>query len=308
MPESTKPLISYLLLTYNQEKFVKEAVESALAQTYSPLEIIISDDHSADKTWEIIKELVNNYKGPHKIIINQNHYNLGIANHINKVMSMAKGELFVMGAGDDIAFPNKTERFTEIWYKNKSITALCSGYTLIDLDNNIIKNNFLKSFGLSSKDKYTEIKETYWSGCSVAFPAKLFKFFGNIKYKDSTEDRVMFRRAILLGQVFRIKEPLIYYRLGGISKTNTDIHKLYRLLTLHFYGLKNFFYDVKKVPQTSEIQNCKRYIYNRCWNVLPKLIILKILINFNINPFPTLAKIKEILRPYYHKLKDYIYK
>lgn len=304
--ETSKPLVSYLLVTYNQEKYIKEAVESALAQTYSPLEIIISDDCSKDKTFEIIKETVADYKGPHKVILNRNEHNLGIANHMNKVMSMAKGELWVMGAGDDIAFTEKTERFAENWYKNQNITALCSGYTLIDTDNKVVKTINMKPFGLSSQDKYSEIKESLWSGCSVAFPAKLFKLFGKIKYKDSTEDRVLFRRAILLGQVFRIKEPLIYYRLGGISKTNTDIHKKYRLLTLHFYGLKNFLTDVKKVPQTSEILTCKKYIYRRCWKVLPKLILLKILINMNINPFPTLTRIKEFLRPYYHILKGFI--
>lgn len=300
-----KPLVSYLMITYNQEKYIREAVESALDQTYSPLEIIISDDCSSDRTFEIIKETVSKYKGPHKLILNRNSHNIGLAPHINLIVSMAHGEFYVLGAGDDIAFPKKTQSFVDIWINNNNITALSSGYTIIDGEGNKLNTRYLTPEGLSSYDTYSEIKNSLWAGCSVAFPARLFKFFGKIKYKDSTDDRVLFRRAILLGQIYRIKEPLIYYRLGGISKTNTDINKMYRLLTLHFYGLKNFFTDVKKVPQTTETQACKKYIYHRCWIVLSKLLLLKMLIKLNINPFPALTKIKDILRPYYHKLKGF---
>jgi cellulose synthase/poly-beta-1,6-N-acetylglucosamine synthase-like glycosyltransferase len=48
--ECSRPLISFCLLTYNQAPFIREAIEAALAQTYSPLEIIISDDFSNDNT------------------------------------------------------------------------------------------------------------------------------------------------------------------------------------------------------------------------------------------------------------------
>ena len=50
-----KPLISLILLCYNHEKFVAEAVASVLSQRYSPLEIVIIDDGSPDRTAEIIE-------------------------------------------------------------------------------------------------------------------------------------------------------------------------------------------------------------------------------------------------------------
>lgn len=294
--ENNKTLISYFMLTYNQEKFVREAVESALAQTYSPLEIIISDDCSTDSTFEIIKKTVAKYKGPHKVIVRQNEQNLGLSIHFNKVLGMLKGELFVGGAGDDIAFPEKTEKFAEVWLKNKNITALSSGYKVIDSDGKEIKTRYLEPEGLSSDDLFSEMRNSIWCGCSVTFSARLFKFFGNIKYKDSTEDRVMFRRAIMLGNVYRIKEPLIYYRQGGISGQTTDIRKIYRFWSLHFHGLKNFLHDVRKVPQTTETQTCRKYIYKRCWVVLSKMLILKMLMKLNVNPFPVMAMIKNLLR------------
>jgi glycosyltransferase involved in cell wall biosynthesis len=46
-----KPLISFLLLSYNQEEYINDAVDGAFSQTYSTLEIIISDDCSNDNTY-----------------------------------------------------------------------------------------------------------------------------------------------------------------------------------------------------------------------------------------------------------------
>ena len=50
------PLVSVVIITYNHEQFIRDAVRSAFEQTYEPLEIIFSDDFSSDRTFEIIKE------------------------------------------------------------------------------------------------------------------------------------------------------------------------------------------------------------------------------------------------------------
>lgn len=57
MQNSTQPLVTVILLTYNQENLVAMAVESLLAQTYSPLEIILSDDASTDNTFAVMQSL-----------------------------------------------------------------------------------------------------------------------------------------------------------------------------------------------------------------------------------------------------------
>ena len=72
-----KPLLSLLIITYNQEDYIRETLEGAFSQNYSPLEIVISDDNSTDGNFSIIKDMVSEYAGPHTIIINQNSQNLG---------------------------------------------------------------------------------------------------------------------------------------------------------------------------------------------------------------------------------------
>ncbi len=75
-----KPLVTFTLFAYNHEKYIREkAVEGALAQTYTPLEIILSDDCSTDRTFEIIQEIAKSYTGKHQLVINRNKKNLGLA-------------------------------------------------------------------------------------------------------------------------------------------------------------------------------------------------------------------------------------
>ena len=219
-----KPLVSYLLFTYNQEKYIKEAVESALAQTYSPLEIIISDDHSSDKTFDIVKDLFKKYNGPHKVIINRNNKNLGIAGHVNKVFSMAKGELFVMAAGDDVSYPYRAEIIFKYWQKYRNIVYYFTSSMIgIDSKGNLCSkadrlfNSELQH--LNIEDYFTKCN---WCGGGAAVDRRLFDIYGPIDY-DFNEDRCFLSRSWLIGKTLPIKEVLLTYRWGGISTNKSDI-------------------------------------------------------------------------------------
>ena len=62
MDSTEGPLVSFCVKCYNQERYIGEALEGAFAQTYRPLEIVISDDASTDRSWEIITEAVAKYR------------------------------------------------------------------------------------------------------------------------------------------------------------------------------------------------------------------------------------------------------
>jgi len=129
----SNPLITFILFSYNQESFIRESVHAALKQTYSPLEIILSDDCSMDDTFTIMEEMAAAYRGPHKIVINQNQENLGIVPHLNKLfMEFAHGELVVLAAGDDVSYSFRTESLVEAWLKNGKPSGVGSRYCEID--------------------------------------------------------------------------------------------------------------------------------------------------------------------------------
>ena len=71
------PKLSYVLLSHNREQYIRTAVESAFAQDYEgELEYIFSDDCSTDRTYEILKECVDAYKGPRRVVLTQTPRNL----------------------------------------------------------------------------------------------------------------------------------------------------------------------------------------------------------------------------------------
>ena len=106
-----KPLISYVVTTYNIENYVEESVSCAFEQTYSPLEIVLSDDCSTDSTFEIMERMAKEYTGPHKIVLNRNEKNLGITKHMNRAyLELATGEIIVAAHGDDISKSERTEK------------------------------------------------------------------------------------------------------------------------------------------------------------------------------------------------------
>ncbi len=268
--ETNKPFISYIIITYNQQKYIKEAIESALAQDYSPMEIIISDDNSSDNTWKVVNEVVANYNGHHRIILNRNTKNIGISEHLNKAMSMAKGELFVMAAGDDIAYPHKTSTFVKHWLSNPSkILALSAGSDNF-YDNGETRNKTIfKNTGLDTNPALKIIEKGNWNGCCVAISKKLYDVFGPMNY--NATDRTWFYRAAYLGGIYRINDILIKYRLSGISQTSENIDKfIYKEIYMcksRFGCIEQLKEDLFKYPKIKkDFQKYIRKTYIKCFS------------------------------------------
>lgn len=105
MPEN-KPLISVLMPTYNVARFIDEAVESILAQTYENFEFIIVDDCSTDGTYELLQKWAAK---DHRIILDRNKENSKICVSLNKAWSRAKGDFIARMDGDDVSTPERLD-------------------------------------------------------------------------------------------------------------------------------------------------------------------------------------------------------
>ncbi|MFZ4525919.1 MAG: glycosyltransferase [Chlorobium sp.] len=206
-------------MTYNQEQYVREAIEGAFSQTYSPLEIVISDDCSTDGTFEIIREMCEHYDGLHTILINRNTENLGLIGHINTIPSLSSGELIVYAAGDDISLPHRTAAIVDRYIASgRTITSIHSPVYLIDIAGNRegIKIPPAISYGMSLEDM--AISTALIIGATHAFSRKLGDLFGGIRYGKSIEDLVMGFRSAVVGGLEYIPEPLVLYRYeSGIT-------------------------------------------------------------------------------------------
>lgn len=255
---NNKPLISFSLFSYNNENYLREAIDAAFSQTYSPLEIILSDDCSSDNSFEIMKAMAESYQGPHKIILNRNSSNLGIGAHINRIMEIASGELIVIAAGDDISVP---ERAAYIYEEYKSsggkAKSIFSKFIAIDHQGNPIEYNHNRKYDNFSIDELVK-QDHILLGCSHAWSKECFNIYGPMITPITCEDMVIPIRSSLLGEIRYIEKPLVKYR---IHQNNTWNYKLIRDvdrdITFQKFWLreqKNIFVNwLKDIKKTKEI-------------------------------------------------------
>lgn len=220
MNEINRPVVTFALVAYNQEKYIREAVAGALAQTYYPLEIILSDDCSTDRTFEIMREMTTNYNGIHKIKLNKNNINLGIAGHINSIVEMVMTDFLVVAAGDDISMPTRVEVLTEEWLssgrKAKSIYSLAEDIDVLGVSTGLIRSGSKISH---LNDLYEHAsRNIYVLGATHAWDMDLFRSFQALNSHVVNEDVVLSARAAIIGEVRLIPQVLVKYRTGiGIS-------------------------------------------------------------------------------------------
>uniref|UniRef100_E1TCP8 Glycosyl transferase family 2 n=1 Tax=Burkholderia sp. (strain CCGE1003) TaxID=640512 RepID=E1TCP8_BURSG len=213
-----RPLVSMLLVTYNQQQQIGDAIKGALAQTYEPLEIIISDDASSDATFAAIQAAVAGYEGPHQVVVRRNAVNQGISAHLSQLALMARGELLFVAAGDDISAPNRCERIVDFWLAHDRRPDLIAT-DLADMDE---AGNVHERMSPTELDRYHSfddwLKERPWLvGAAHTWSRRLFERFGPMLPGTMAEDQIMVLRAILSGGALSLREPLVRYRRGGLS-------------------------------------------------------------------------------------------
>lgn len=133
MKEST--LVSVLIPTYNVEKYIEEAVNSILNQTYRNLEIIIIDDCSSDDTFNILKSMESKDK---RIKLLRNKINSKIAVTLNNGLKIAKGKYIARMDGDDISALDRIEKKVQFLEDNISLDMVGCSLISIDIYNNKI--------------------------------------------------------------------------------------------------------------------------------------------------------------------------
>lgn len=132
-------LVSVIIPCFNVEEYIADAMESALAQTYRPIEIIVVDNNSTDNTLEILHGYQKKF--PELITILEEKKQ-GAPAARNKGMKLAKGEWFQFLDADDILSPKKIENQIELISKNKEgnpISLVVGNYRVSQLSGELIK-------------------------------------------------------------------------------------------------------------------------------------------------------------------------
>jgi glycosyltransferase involved in cell wall biosynthesis len=222
--ESTadRPLVTVGFLTYAQERYVREALRSVLAQTYSPLQIVVSDDASPDATFDILSEELRGYHGPHDILLNRNDTNLGIR-HFDHLMQLAKGDFIVASHGDDLSNPRRVERLVATWRASGASVVASNGARIGEDGQDLgplVLNDAPRTITL---DDLAASGWNWWLfGGGLAWERRVFDVFGALNPDQSAlgMDWIVPFRAALLGGIALVDEPLVRIRLHLGSKAS----------------------------------------------------------------------------------------
>jgi|ERR1035437_934679 Glycosyltransferases, probably involved in cell wall biogenesis len=312
MQEKTKqPLVSIIVITYNSSKFVLETLESAKAQTYRNIELIVTDDNSTDETVDICKKWIDeNAVQFVRATLVLSKSNTGIPANINRGVNLAKGFWIKCIAGDDVLAEDCIAEL--IYYINTQQEDIQILYSdLIRFYGNSIKNIEIKKFEnakfcsreSTADDQYQILlRSNRVSAATIIIRRDLLLSVNGFDERfNLLEDWPLWVKITYAGyKIYYLDKPLVYYRLHENNLSmSTNQNYLYhpvnkinimfkekelipRLPFIERWGLKH---DILGIKTCFFLGNNKKNPFTRF-----------IYIVFNItNPFYNYLRIKKIL-------------
>ena len=281
--------ISYCIASYNQEKFIADTIQSVLRQDYPSLEVIISDDNSTDKTFSIIKTIVNDYQGSHKIILNRNESNIGIGGHFSKIMNLCNGKYIIFLGGDDIAKPNHASIAFETIKKYPEVNMVDFNAEIINEKGEKIRDNKLKfeTKRYFIKD-YLELKTIFSFAPGRIFNRELIDSFEEISENCPTEDSILVLRSLLTTGFIRANISPIYYRIHSNNASSS----------IGLSRISNHAISSQYIKDITSIFNSKKISSS-----LFKNLLARVLLDLNLKELKYSKKNNIVVKPLF-----YIYK
>jgi glycosyltransferase involved in cell wall biosynthesis len=216
----TKVVVSVLMPVFNGEKYLAEAIESILNQTYSDFEFIIINDGSTDGTVEILERY---RRQDHRIkVFNQS--NQGLVKSLNRGINLAQGDYVARMDQDDLSAPERLEVQTAVLRSHPEIGLVCSAARIIDHDGLPIR---LHAPNFSPEHFFFFLN---YKNCivhsSVLFRREIANLLGG--YDESMlfiEDYEFWCRFSKVTRIYQLDQELVCWRqhASNISARNKEI-------------------------------------------------------------------------------------
>lgn len=218
--------VSILLTSYNHAPFIREAIDSVLAQTFADFELIIWDDNSTDGSWEIIESYTDQ-----RIKAYRNPVNMGPVYGINKtILEVATGEFFAMHHSDDVWVADKLAKQLAYLERNPEVAAVFSHAQAINEDGFNIEEDdhyFSKVFGQPNRTRYQWLRYFFEHGNALCHPSVLIRRSAYRECGAYSEvlwqlpDFDMWVRLLLKHEIHVLTERLVKFR-AFYSDANTS--------------------------------------------------------------------------------------
>jgi glycosyltransferase involved in cell wall biosynthesis len=215
----SNPLISVILPVYNAEKYVSQAIESILTQTFQDFELILIEDGSTDQSPRILQSYQTEDE---RIRLVKNEANLGLISTLNKGIGIAKGKYIARMDADDICRPTRLEKQMKFLEKHPEIDVLGTGMEYIQED-----GFELGWFEIHPKTPGA-IRWILMFGNPFGHPTILLrkkaidKVQGYSEQDRLVEDYALWTRMIQARNGANLDEPLVKYRLHPESVSTAN--------------------------------------------------------------------------------------
>jgi len=253
---------------YNVEKYLRQALQSILNQTYTNFELIIVDDASTDATFSILKGFE---KKDTRIVLIQNNKNIGVTKSLNKAVVSSNGKYIVRMDADDWSYPERIKLQVNLMEKHPDVVV--SG-SYIEVSDRNLGTKYIRKYRLDD----TSIREHIFRYSPFAHPATIWR--ADILKKEKYDARIqvcqdyeLYFRVGLVGKFMNIDKPLLKLRMHdkSVSATQSDYQLkntvLIRLSAVLFLGynmsrLDKFYNFVQEIFISLITVKLRMYLFN----------------------------------------------
>jgi glycosyltransferase involved in cell wall biosynthesis len=237
-------LVSIIMPVYNSARYLSEAIESCLDQTYRKFELIIIDDGSNDDSKEIIEFYWRKY--PDKIKVHFFQKNQGAAAARNKGIKMARGDYLVFADSDDIQDKERIQQIIESIKRDK-VDMVFNNCLMIDENGQSLGKDlgFPEILNNSNGLLLSLQRNYFWTSLATVKNDRLVYFDESLM---RSEDYDLFLKLLFHGWKFTfIKEPLVKYRIhSGNDSSDYEKARKATIKILNKYPVENLYTKLKE--------------------------------------------------------------
>ena len=208
------PKVSVIMPLYNSKKYVKDAIESILNQTYKDLEIIAINDGSKDGCADIVRGIKDD-----RLVFIDSEDNHGFVYTLNWCMSLAKGEYIARLDDDDIAYPTRIEKQVRFMEEHPEVSISGTGMNIL-IDGETRTDSFVPILGSKQIKFSLPFSNMAFAHSSFIMRKSIIDKY-DIEYEifKQCPDYHMICVMSQYGEVDRIEEPLVGYRIHSAQST-----------------------------------------------------------------------------------------
>lgn len=286
------------MCTYNGAKYIKDQIESILAQTVLPDEIVIFDDCSTDNTVEIVKTYFR--KGHIEWKLSVNEKNLGYIKNFDQAIRKCSGDIIFLSDQDDIWLKDKIEKMTEIFYQKPDHKLVFSNAYITDENLNILKSDLWKIRHLKFKTPSLSpnqivrmiLKTLNIHGCTMAFKRELLSYTESVprywahdnwitalvSLFDNSYSYALSDKLILYRQhnsnLYGAKPVPVYKRINRFLKFSNNTK--FKYLAIHNLFLSiNSNQKIKKNKEYKLLKECHSFLEKQAtWHNKFKILVI----------------------------------